>query len=189
MKFLKYIGLTMALILFATGTFLHLSSFQSGGRGPDIPTKTKSNTWSMLTSRDTLGLYSDRGGTIYFNNNPLSDANAETFAVLINDSSYAKDSRHAYYNGHTISGVDAGTFEPQCISGGEFADICEYAKDKGNIFYEYGSGFNRTLYALDGVDYSTFRILSTQMSCGADCFIDAKDRYKSYFHGQIVDNN
>ncbi len=102
----------------------------------------------------------------YWGGSSLTEANAITFEVLkfgnSNESLYAKDKDHIFYEDHIIRGADSSTFtiiDPV---------LGYYAKDKDHVFY------GETI--VEGADTPTFSMLT----------FFSKDKNHVYFGGKIL---
>jgi DKNYY family len=143
------------------------------------------NHWLLLEGDKSIGQYWAQEANIFYENRQISDQE-QWFAVLENNSDIAKDTVHVFYRGQIVDNADATSFEPICISGGEFANICEYAKDKNHVFYIDGLGNARQMNVLPLADPVTFEIMEFPISCGSDCLYDARDNKYLFFYGQVV---
>lgn len=113
---------------------------------------------------------------IYYLNQPILDADRETFRILEMD--FSADDKYAYYKNQRIEGVDINTFIPSRYPRNTTAHTwtpLEYSIDKSAVYY-------RTKRMI-GSDPESFRLL-VDPEVGEHKYV--KDKHHVYLDGQIV---
>ncbi len=129
--------------------------------------------------QDCNAYYTKTGNQVYYKWRPI-EADSVSFAVI--DGEFARDDKHAYFNGNRVEGADPATFRPRLPPGHSSLDkmVVKYASCQRQVYaiktLRLGKyqGYDRQLVPMPGAAPESFEVLSSAW---------AKDRYRVYEDG------
>lgn len=150
--------LKILLFLFLTDNLAFSSTSETEINFSKISKNSNGNKIKIFGKRTKE--YVIKNEKVFFGNEIISDADADTFKVI--NGILAKDKNNVYFNGIKVQLLDKINLdETRIIYTNDSYSPVYFLKDKKNIYALYSSSEDAEIKILDEVDYNSFKVINT----------------------------